>query len=148
MKEGSCRHFNGAQNKLCARGVAYKQFEPGIPCIKFVSFSVCGGTYLRAGEEPIERRPWKYEGKPCPLYEEASAEEIQRERAERDAFFEKTKLALATAATWRVLPKPSTDRHEVVECPVCKGALHLSQSSYNGHVHGKCETAGCVSWME
>lgn len=30
----------------------------------------------------------------------------------------------------------------------CGGKLHLSQSSYNGHVHGKCETPDCVSWME
>lgn len=37
---------------------------------------------------------------------------------------------------------------EVIKCPECEGRLHLSQSSYNGHVHGKCETAGCVSWME
>jgi hypothetical protein len=28
------------------------------------------------------------------------------------------------------------------------GWLHLSQSAYNGHVHGKCETDDCVSWME
>ena len=37
---------------------------------------------------------------------------------------------------------------EVVECPACKGRLHLSISGYNGHVHGRCETTGCVSWME
>lgn len=34
-------------------------------------------------------------------------------------------------------------------CPVCKtGKLQYSRSSYNGHVHGKCETPGCVAWME
>ena len=37
---------------------------------------------------------------------------------------------------------------EVVECPACKGRLHLSISAYNGHIHGHCETVGCVSWME
>lgn len=37
---------------------------------------------------------------------------------------------------------------EVVECPACKGRLHLSIAAYNGHVHGKCETDGCVAWME
>lgn len=29
-----------------------------------------------------------------------------------------------------------------------EGRLHLSQSSYNGHVHGRCETDDCVRWME
>lgn len=37
---------------------------------------------------------------------------------------------------------------EVVACPVCGGRLHLTQSAYNGHVHGKCSTPDCVNWME
>ena len=65
-----------------------------------------------------------------------------------DAHFEKVLLGLKVAAEWRVKPKPKQDRRGVVECPACKGKLHLSQSSYNGHVHGNCETTGCVSWME
>jgi hypothetical protein len=36
---------------------------------------------------------------------------------------------------------------EVVECPACKGRLHLS-IFYNGHAHGHCETEGCVEWVE
>jgi hypothetical protein len=37
----------------------------------------------------------------------------------------------------------------VFDCPACgTGKLHLSQSSYNGHVWGKCTTPECVSWME
>lgn len=55
---------------------------------------------------------------------------------------------LKVASTWRVKPKPLENRREVVKCPICDGKLHLSQSSYNGHVHGKCETEGCLSWME
>ena len=56
--------------------------------------------------------------------------------------------AMNVASEWRVKPKPTSDRRDVLECPICKGKLHVSQSSYNGHVHGKCETDGCVSWME
>ena len=55
---------------------------------------------------------------------------------------------LRIASEWRVKPKPKSDRREVVECPICKGKLLLSQSAYNGHVWGKCETAGCLTWME
>lgn len=48
---------------------------------------------------------------------------------------------------WR--KKLPIGKQEIVDCPVCKtGKLHLSQSSYNGHVHGTCETKDCVSWME
>ena len=39
-------------------------------------------------------------------------------------------------------------KEEVIECPVCKGRLHLSQAAYNGHVWGKCETKDCVAWMQ
>lgn len=46
---------------------------------------------------------------------------------------------------WRKNP---ISKQEVIECPECKGRLHLSQSSYNGHVHAHCETTGCISWME
>jgi hypothetical protein len=49
-------------------------------------------------------------------------------------------------AEWR--KKPPKGKSEVIECPACNGRLHLSQAAYNGHVHGQCETAGCVSWME
>jgi hypothetical protein len=52
-------------------------------------------------------------------------------------------------AVWRNKEHPlREDRYEVIECPACKGCLHLSQAAYNGHVHGRCESAGCVSWME
>lgn len=47
---------------------------------------------------------------------------------------------------WR--RKEPIGKVEVIECPQCKGRLHLSQAAYNGHVHAKCETDGCVSWME
>lgn len=47
---------------------------------------------------------------------------------------------------WRKKGDPA--KQEIIECPACKGRLHLSQSSYNGHVWGKCETAGCVNWTE
>lgn len=36
----------------------------------------------------------------------------------------------------------------IIECPMCKGRLHLAQSSHNGHLWGKCETEKCVSWIE
>lgn len=47
---------------------------------------------------------------------------------------------------WR--DKPPRGKAEVIACPICKGRLHLSQAACNGHVHGKCETDDCVSWME
>jgi hypothetical protein len=55
-------------------------------------------------------------------------------------------VVMPVVDAWR--KKEPFGKSEVIECPECKGRLHLSQSSYNGHVHGKCETPGCVAWME
>lgn len=52
-----------------------------------------------------------------------------------------------TVRVWINSPGPK-GKQETIECPVCKGKLHLSRSGYNGHVHGHCETEDCVSWME
>ena len=149
-KHGQCMHFNGTQNSLCARGMRYEQFHPGMPCIQWIPRSARGGTYLRPGEEPAEKRPMPGAQPPerCPHYAEPDDETVQRDREEMDASLERTFAAITVASAWRVKPKPAADRREVVECPICKGRLHLSQSAYNGHVHGKCETDGCVAWME
>jgi hypothetical protein len=150
MNHGSCVHFNGAQNKLCKRGVAYEQFQPGMPCIQLLLKSARGGTYLRPGEVPGEIKPFPgaQPKERCPFYEEPTDEQVQADRAEIDAALKRTITAITVASKWRVKGKPTSDRAEVVECPICNGRLHLSQSAYNGHVHGKCETPGCVSWME
>lgn len=50
-------------------------------------------------------------------------------------------------APWRKKHKGKSHA-EVVECPACKGRLHLRIAAANGHVWGKCETDGCVSWIE
>ena len=52
----------------------------------------------------------------------------------------------ATLTAWR--NREPIGKAEVIECPVCKGRLHLSQSGYNGHVRGKCETKDCLNWIE
>jgi hypothetical protein len=34
-------------------------------------------------------------------------------------------------------------------CPACTtGVLRYSVSSYNGHIHGQCDTPNCLSWMQ
>jgi hypothetical protein len=34
------------------------------------------------------------------------------------------------------------------ECPICKGTVTCSVASYNGHIHGSCDTENCARWME
>lgn len=152
MNQGTCIHFNGVLNDKCKRGVSYRVNWPEgpKPCIQFIHKSARGCTYLKPGEAPAETKPFPGadKAKPCPFYEDPTDEQVQADREESEAAMKRTFAAIRVAKEWRVRPKPATDRNEVVECPICKGRLHLSQSAYNGHVHGKCETQDCVSWME
>jgi len=34
-----------------------------------------------------------------------------------------------------------------IKCPKCGGKLNYHIAN-NGHVHGKCETGGCLDWMQ
>ena len=85
---------------------------------------------------------------PCDKYREPTEDECQADRRESDAQWDKTITALKVVSEWRTKPKPPEDRREVIACPICDGQLHLFQSAYNGHCHGKCATEGCVAWME
>ena len=55
-------------------------------------------------------------------------------------------IVFPAISEWR--NKLPIGKADVVECPICKGRLRLSQAECNGHIHGNCETDGCVSWME
>lgn len=46
--------------------------------------------------------------------------------------------------------KQNTNVKGEIPCPVCEtGELSFTYAgSYNKHVHGKCDTQGCVVWME
>jgi uncharacterized protein YbaR (Trm112 family) len=134
---------------------AFDGNAPGIflrmPCVQFRELPAHRrGTFVKPGEATVREeidRPGQ-EMIPCMLYQEPTAEEVEESRHKTAEALEKHLIAGQVASKWRVSPKPTQDRHEVVECPVCKGKLHLSQSAYNGHVSGKCETANCVSWIE
>lgn len=53
---------------------------------------------------------------------------------------------LKAIAPWREKYQGRTHA-ETIECPACKGRLHLAIAS-NGHVRGTCETLHCVTWRE
>ncbi len=160
MSPGTCIHFTGIGSGGCCRaGVNYADAFDGtmagimfrLPCMQFRVVAADGrSTSIRAGEPEIRKEIDRRDQQmiPCALYLEPTPEQVQTDRAEKYAALNRTFAAIKVAQQWRVNPKPRQDRREVIECPVCKGKLHLAQSCYNGHVRGKCETKGCVSWME
>lgn len=165
MNHGTCIHFTGIdvgpryKESCCKAGVNYFDTFNGrrvgmfnrMPCVEFRELPAHGrGTLIKLGE-PTIRKEIDRKGEtviPCLLRQAPTDEQVRAYRLDQDQWLEKTLAAMNIAAKWRVAPKPEHDRAEVVECPVCNGKLHLFQSSHNGHTHGKCETDGCVSWME
>jgi hypothetical protein len=82
----------------------------------------------------------------CPKWERRSLKHAEARADSIEKSLRQMTIIGPAVKAWR--NKPPKGKEEVIECPACKGKLHLSQSSYNGHVHGHCETADCVSWME
>jgi hypothetical protein len=139
MKRGSdatCVHFRGIQRDKCEAGVCLRELVGGsdfgwaarLPCI----------------EQDRERAN---EIVACAEYRAPTAEEIAATEAEHAAAMQRMRTVLNAIAPWRKAHKGESFA-EIVECPACKGRLHLSIARSNGHVHGRCATKGCVSWME
>ncbi len=83
----------------------------------------------------------------CAHLRRPTAEEIATHEAWHEKHMEMMAVVMTGIRGWRRAHQRQNFA-EVVECPACKGRLHLSIAAYNGHVHGRCETDGCVSWME
>lgn len=84
--------------------------------------------------------------KHCPKWIRRTREQGEKRADEIEASLRRMEVVGPLVAAWR--KKPPCGKSEVVKCPACQGRLHLSQAASNGHVWGKCETSGCVSWME
>ncbi len=83
----------------------------------------------------------------CPKWVQRTREQGEKRADDLDEALRRMTVAGPVVAAWR--KKLPIGKQEVIDCPVgCGGRLHLSQSSYNGHVHGQCTTAGCLNWME
>lgn len=123
---------------ICSAGVNYENaFGDGtrigifkkIPCLKGLECTQ---------EEQIAA---------CPKWIQTTREQAEQQYSEFQSAINRMRIVMPIVKEWRNKSAPF-GKQEIIECPICKGRLHLSQSSYNGHVHGCCETKDCVSWME
>lgn len=129
-----CVHFRSmGEHETCEAGVAYADFRG-------TAFA-CRPCFL------TEKGESKAGALPCPSLRRPTPEEVAAHEAWIGARMERMRAVMVGIAPWRRAHKGRSAR-EVVACPACKGRLHLSIAAYNGHVHGRCETEGCVSWTE
>lgn len=141
QRPGWCVHYRaprignwGNGHDDCKAGVMFNTFD-GVPFDQRPCF---------LDRETGESKPGAAS---CEHLRRPTVEEIAANKAWRGERMGKLGIVLSGIMPWREAHKGKS-ASEVVECPACKGRLHLSISAYNGHVHGKCETPDCVSWME
>lgn len=135
-KMNVCANFTGIQHDVCKAGV----------------------NYLTVREQKTDTTPFRFacfqdeaEGLTCPRAHFPTREEAEQEHREDEAIFARTNLAHRAAhddAKAKRFGKGQGGA-DSVECPVCqKGRIYYRVSGYNGHMHARCETEGCVAWME
>lgn len=135
-KMGQCVHFRGVHhNETCAAGVKYRELVGGpdfgwltrLPCNRFLS--------NEAGQAV-----------PCDKLQLTSREEAEADVRAADEAFQRVNTCVKA-----IRAKHGKARGLVgdMPCPTgCGGTLRYSIASYNGHVHGRCSTDDCASWMQ
>lgn len=140
-RDGWCIHYRynrdlkPGEADTCEAGVDYATFRIGVPDGVFVQ-KPC---FLDEGHS-------KPGALPCPNLRIPTPEEIAAHREWMTARMNRLAKVLMGIADWRKAHQ-KMNFAEVVTCPACNGQLHLSIAR-NGHIHGMCNTAGCVQWIE
>ncbi len=135
----TCRHFNGIQNDYCKAGVNYRELagEPSVGCMTRIPCLPMNEPKHGPMAVCEKRDRWtKLEAEVnVTRGDEAMARHMLAFRAVHDD---------AKAKGYK------KNRGGVSECrcPICEGKIRYAVSNYNGHIHAKCDTAGCVLWME
>ena len=143
--EGRCKHFNGNQYDACKAGINYLQLagpNEGIalrlPCLNPSVFSQ-------------RRKELGYSLSSCPKLDRTTHEEAIKQADDIIKRREELQKALTAAHADAKLKgfRKGLGGSDCIPCPMeCGGRLYYSVSGYNGHMHAKCDTEGCVSWME
>lgn len=125
--QDKCKHFTGIQHDVCKVGVKYADVK----------------------DESVKPFRWPCLDKSCttcPKVEYYTKEEAEAQEREFEQAYARISTALKAihAKHGKARGLAST-----MPCPNnCGGTLHYSISGYNGHIHGKCTTKGCCSWMQ
>ena len=130
-----CKHYRAmSEHKTCSAGVEYESLK-GVPWDDRPCFVLDGKV------NPT-----------CNLAAYPTPEEIEAEDAELRVRFEKIGKARQAivdhlGGPWK---KGKPGAQGVIDCPACNGAktLQFSRAGYNGHIHARCTSKDCVSWME
>jgi hypothetical protein len=111
-----------------------------------------GVEYTSLGERHLDRPCYDghsgaQKASVCPKLERISREVATAYVDTSERQFDNFLKVLPVVSAWRNRKAPYA-KQGTVECPACQGKLHLAQNDRNGHVQGRCETPGCVTFIE
>lgn len=141
-RDGWCIHYRSPSHGLGKPDL--ETCEAGVRFDKFKNFRDEGFSERPCFLDKGKSRP---NSAPCECLQLPTPEEIALHEEWHKTRMDIFRTVMTGIADWRKANKGKSHR-EVIECPACKWKLHLSIAAYNSHVHGHCETEGCVSWME
>lgn len=137
MARKFCKNYRAMfDHDTCLVGIEYKSL-PHHGTKEFFDSCPCFGP-KGTGECPSKVYPTKEE---MEADDKRISEMFARTAAARNAIVE------SLGGQWKP-GQPGASG--VIDCPVCSGrkTLQFSRSGYNGHIHARCTTDGCVGWME
>lgn len=134
-----CVHYAPSEGNGCAAGMDREKIQ----CVptprgdggQMVKWGPC--IHGHALENPTAH---------CPKWERLSMEQAEKYADDIEATLHRMTVVDPVISAWR--KKKPLGKSEVIECPACKGWLHLSQAACNGHVRARCETDDCVNFIE
>jgi hypothetical protein len=132
-----CQHYGRGKgaDMICKAGMDLKTMQRVATEPKGIKWGPCIEGHTLPDPKAI-----------CPHWIRRTREMGEKRAANIERTLKQMELVTPVVNEWR--KKQPIGKRETIECPACKGRLHLSQAAYNGHVHAKCETEGCVAWME
>jgi hypothetical protein len=134
-----CVHYAPREGNGCKAGMDIETIRcvptPSSNGSKMVKWGPCIGGHTLA--DPCSH---------CPKWERRSLEDAEHYADDIEAALHRMTVVMPVISAWR--NQEPRGKSGVIECPSCKGRLHLSQAACNGHVWAKCETEGCVGFIE
>ena len=124
----------------CEAGVEFKSVQPK-----------AGPTFREQPCFLTDKGESKPDALPCEKLRRPTPEEIAAHEKWWEARTGDMAKVMTAIMPWRTEHKKKRiGGAQTIDCPACGGIKTLSMTiaAYNGHVHARCKTEGCVSWME
>ncbi len=137
MAKAWCNHYRGMhESKACEAGVRFQElptygekgFMDRCPCFGPQAVSICDKA----------RYPTK---------EELASREAEIQKRFEGVIVARQAIVESLGGPWK---RGVEGSNGVIDCPVCSAgkSLQFRRAGYNGHIHARCKTDDCVSWME